>query len=41
MGKFMFLLGIAGMVICIMLLILLPRIFDRQKKKLLHKINEE
>lgn len=41
MGKLLFGIGIVGMIICILLLILLPGIFERQKRKLIKRINED
>ena len=39
MGTILFFAGILGMAVCIVLL--LPKIYEKQKKKLLKEINEE
>lgn len=41
MGKLLFGVGIIGMILCILLLILLPGIFEKQKKNMIKKINED
>lgn len=41
MGMIMFITGIVGLVCCIILLFFLPRIFEKQKKKLLQQIERE
>lgn len=39
MGKAMFLFGIAGMVVCILLLVLLPKLFQKQRRHMLDELN--
>lgn len=41
MGTVMLIGGIAGLVICIVMLFLLPGIFEKQKKKLFEEIEQE
>ena len=41
MGSASFIFGIAGMAVCILLLIILPKIFEKQKKRLLREIESE
>ena len=41
MGIILFFAGILGLAVCIVLLLLLPKIYEKQKKKLLKEINEE
>ena len=40
-GKMMFAGGLAGMICCMVALLVLPRIFEKQRKKLLEKLEEE
>ena len=37
----MFAGGLAGVICCMVTLLILPRIFERQRKKLLEKLEEE
>lgn len=41
MGSAIFIFGIAGMVVCILLLLILPKVFEKQKKRLLREIESE
>lgn len=41
MGTILFFAGILGMAVCIVLLLVLPKVFEKQKKKLLKEISEE
>lgn len=41
MGIILFFAGILGMAVCIVLLLLLPKIFEKQKKKVMKEINDE
>lgn len=41
MGTVMLIGGIVGLVICIVMLFLLPGIFEKQKKKLFEEIEQE
>ena len=40
-GKMMFAGGLAGMTCCMVALLVLTRIFEKQRKKLLEKLEEE
>ena len=40
LGKIMFAGGLIGVICCMVVLCILPRIFEKQKKKLLEKIEE-
>ena len=40
-GKMMFAGGLAGVICCMVALLVLPRIFEKQRKKLLEKLEEE
>ena len=40
-GKMMFAGGLAGVICCMVVLLVLPRIFEKQRKKLLEKLEEE
>ena len=41
MGMIMLIAGAAGMIFCIVLLCVLPHIFEKQRKKLLGRISRE
>ena len=41
MGNAIFIFGIAGMAVCILLLLFLPKVFENQKKRLLREIEDE
>lgn len=41
MGKAIFIFGITGMAVCILLLLILPKMFEKQKKKLLKKLDND
>ncbi|MDO4273485.1 MAG: hypothetical protein Q4D16_07445 [Eubacteriales bacterium] len=40
-GTIMFAAGIAGMIICMIVLYILPKIFEKQRKKLMEEIEAE